>query len=164
VKAFKKLAVANGHGICCGGIEVITGPRFTGKATELIRRVQRERLQGLGSLFLAYSADGLGDARMTHDGLSVPATAFPALMRLCDQCLACDVIGIDDGLDGTRQREPFGRFLSIIAACESVAKMSAVCPATGGDAFFTRCTGPGGGRRCLAVGVLRERRLSCIAC
>jgi thymidine kinase len=147
-----------------GRIDVILGPMFAGKTTELIRRVQRAELQRLRCIFLSYSENSLAKTLTTHDCLSVPATACPLLMPLWEHCFAYEVIAIDEGqffpdipefsqlmansgktviiagLDGTYQRKPFGRFLELIASCESITKLSAICPATGGEAFFTRRT------------------------
>jgi thymidine kinase len=42
------------------------------------------------------------------------------------------------GLDGTFERRPFSQLLRLVDCCESVTKLSAICPATAQEAFFTR--------------------------
>jgi thymidine kinase len=41
-------------------------------------------------------------------------------------------------LDGTFQRQPFGRTLELIPLAEKVSKLQAVCHVCKGDAAFTR--------------------------
>ena len=40
-----------------GRIEMIIGPMFAGKSTELLRRVQKHRISGKKCLFIKYAAD-----------------------------------------------------------------------------------------------------------
>lgn len=52
-----------------GGIELILGPMFAGKTTELLRRVQRHAISGKKCLYIKYSADTRYDVTRisTHD-------------------------------------------------------------------------------------------------
>lgn len=52
-----------------GSIELIIGPMFAGKTTELLRRVQRHAISGKSCLYIKYAADTRYDvsAIATHD-------------------------------------------------------------------------------------------------
>jgi hypothetical protein len=72
-----------------GRIDVILGPMFAGKTTELIRRVHRAESQRLFCIVLSYSPTMESQILTTHDHLSVPITGCPAplhvLRRHCDR-------------------------------------------------------------------------------
>jgi thymidine kinase len=126
-----------------GRIELIIGPMFAGKTTELTRRFVRAQSQFLRCFFHCDP----------HTNALMPSWAT---------CMNYDVIAVDDahffddvvefaelmansgktiylaGLDGTFERRPFGQLLRLVACCESVTKMSAICPKTADEAFFTR--------------------------
>lgn len=42
-----------------GRLEVITGPMFSGKSEELMRRVRRARIAGVNALVISHSLDTL---------------------------------------------------------------------------------------------------------
>ena len=52
-----------------GMLELILGPMFAGKSTELLRRVKRHAISGKSCLFVKYAADTRYDveAISTHD-------------------------------------------------------------------------------------------------
>ena len=52
-----------------GRIEMIIGPMFAGKSTELLRRVQKHRISGKKCLYVKYAADTRYDESCitTHD-------------------------------------------------------------------------------------------------
>jgi len=52
-----------------GGIELILGPMFAGKSTELLRRVQRHAISGKSCLYVKYAFDTRYsvDSISTHD-------------------------------------------------------------------------------------------------
>ena len=52
-----------------GSIELILGPMFAGKTTELLRRVQRHAISGKSCLYIKYVADTRYDVSCiaTHD-------------------------------------------------------------------------------------------------
>jgi thymidine kinase len=144
-----------------GRIELIIGPMFAGKTTELIRRIERCERQRRSCLIIDY-ADQRGTTNIcSHDSICKPAVSGPSVMRNFRKCMAYEVIGIDQaqffsdivqaaqllansgktviiaGLDGTFQRRPFGEFLHLISCCESITKLSAICRETGTEAPFT---------------------------
>jgi thymidine kinase len=139
---------------------------FSGKSTELLRRMRRYAIAGKETLVLKYDKDvRYADVSKlaTHD--RVTHDAFP-VARLgdvpADVINAASVIGIDEGqffpdllewtrdavsrlgkvvviaaLDGTFQRVPFGDVCALIPFAETVSKLSAVCSTCGADAPFT---------------------------
>ena len=52
-----------------GSLQMIIGPMFAGKSTELLRRMQRHEISGKSCLYVKYAADQRYDASSiaTHD-------------------------------------------------------------------------------------------------
>lgn len=150
-----------------GQIQVIFGPMFSGKSTELMRRVRRFQVAQYNCLVIKYAKDTrYSDKGMaTHDKNTmeaVPATQLADLRHLALQ--AC-VIGIDEGqffpdtvefceemankgktvivaaLDGTFQRKAFGSILNLVPLAESVVKLNAVCMQCFQEAAYTKRLG-----------------------
>jgi thymidine kinase len=149
-----------------GRIEVIVGPMFAGKTTELLRRIERAELGRKRCCVMKYAKDKRYSVEKvsTHDYSMHDAIPCSSLMPHLDECYAYDVIGVDEAqffsdvvefaetladngktvivaaLDGTFQRKPFGRVIELISRCESLTKLTAVCRVTGKDAAFTKRT------------------------
>ena len=149
-----------------GRIEVIVGPMFAGKTTELLRRIERAELGRKRCCVMKYAKDKRYSVEKvsTHDYSMREAIPCSELMPHFDECITYDVIGVDEGqffpdivefadklayngkvvivaaLDGTFQRKPFGHVLELISKCESLTKLTAVCKVTGNDASFTKRT------------------------
>ncbi|XP_062869123.1 thymidine kinase, cytosolic [Trichomycterus rosablanca] len=150
-----------------GQIQVIFGPMFSGKSTELMRRVRRFQIAQYTCLVIKYAKDTrYSDKGMaTHDRNTmeaVPASCLRDVWSLAQQ--AC-VIGIDEGqffpdtvefceemanmgktvivaaLDGTFQRKPFGNILNLVPLAESVVKLNAVCMQCYREAAYTKRLG-----------------------
>jgi thymidine kinase len=147
-----------------GRIELITGPMFAGKTTELLRRVERAKLAHQRCAVIKYSRDDRysQESVATHDEQLHVAIPCLLLMPLIDEILTYDVIAIDEaqffpdlvefaeeaasrgktlliaGLDGSFQRKPFGRILELIPRCESLTKLTAICKETGREASFSQ--------------------------
>ncbi|OHS96612.1 thymidine kinase family protein [Tritrichomonas foetus] len=147
-----------------GRIELIIGPMFAGKTTEMLRRVDRAELAHKKCVIMKYSKDNRYslDSVATHDLETRPAISCRELMVYFTECMNYDVIGVDEaqffsdvvefserlanngkvvivaGLDGTFQRKPFGHILNLISRCEILTKLSAVCTETGRDAPFSQ--------------------------
>ncbi|XP_047001915.1 thymidine kinase, cytosolic-like [Schistocerca americana] len=147
-----------------GHIQVILGPMFSGKTTELMRRLKRYQIANYKCLVIKYKFDDRfgSEGIFTHDRQTCSAVAA---VRLCevDPC-GYDIIGIDEGqffpdivrfsedmankgkivivaaLDGTYQRLPFGEVLSLVPLAESVIKLTAVCMVCYGEASYTKRT------------------------
>jgi thymidine kinase len=149
-----------------GRVELIIGPMFAGKTTELLRRVDRAKLGRRRCIVIKFSRDTRysQDSVATHDMRTHIAIPCDSLLPHLPACLECDLIAIDEGqffpdlvefterltdhgktviiagLDGTFQRKPFGPILELIAKSESILKLSAICTATGAEAAFSKRT------------------------
>ncbi|XP_065191590.1 thymidine kinase, cytosolic-like [Sycon ciliatum] len=153
-----------------GQIQVIIGPMFSGKTTELIRRIRRFEVAQHKALLIKYDQDNRYDNECvaTHDrhlASNTKTTKSSTLLPLMKQAIKFNVVGIDEGqffpdivefcetlarhgktvivaaLDGTFQRQAFGDVLNLIPLAESVVKLKAVCMHCCQDASFTRRLG-----------------------
>ncbi|NWU98401.1 KITH protein, partial [Upupa epops] len=150
-----------------GQIQVIFGPMFSGKSTELMRRVRRFQLAQYRCLLVKYAKDTrYGTSGVsTHDRSTMEALPARALKDVSQEALASAVIGIDEGqffpdivefcetmanagktvivaaLDGTFQRKAFGNILNLVPLAESVVKLNAVCMECYREASYTKRLG-----------------------
>ncbi|XP_030594221.1 thymidine kinase, cytosolic [Archocentrus centrarchus] len=150
-----------------GQIQVIFGPMFSGKSTELMRRVRRFQVAQYNCLVIKYAKDTrYSDTGMaTHDKNTMEAVPANSLRDVRSLALQACVIGIDEGqffpdtvefceemanlgktiivaaLDGTFQRKPFGNILNLIPLAESVVKLHAVCMQCFKEAAYTKRIG-----------------------
>jgi thymidine kinase len=151
-----------------GSIEVIVGSMFSGKTTELQRRVRRHRIAGRKCVMIKFGDDVRYDAASvcSHDQVKSPAIPthhlhdvditgydvvgideaqfFDDLVEWCEMVANSGKIVIAAGCDGTYQKKPFGRILELIPCAEHVTKLSAVCTFCHKDASFTHCKHPDG--------------------
>ena len=147
-----------------GSIELIIGPMFSGKTTELIRRIRRHSLAKQKCLVIKYAADNrYSDEELsTHDLSKIPALKCRKLEEAATRAANYDVIGVDEGqfypdllefceqqansgkvvivsaLDGTFERKRFNHVVDLIPLAESVVKLTAVCTVCGGEASFSK--------------------------
>ncbi|XP_050926748.1 thymidine kinase, cytosolic isoform X1 [Lates calcarifer] len=150
-----------------GQIQVIFGPMFSGKSTELMRRVRRFQIAQYSCLVIKYAKDTrYSDAGMaTHDKNTMEAVPANCLGDVRSLALNACVIGIDEGqffpdtvefceemanlgktvivaaLDGTFQRKAFGNILNLVPLAESVVKLHAVCMQCYKEAAYTKRIG-----------------------
>jgi thymidine kinase len=149
-------------------ITAIIGPMFSGKTTDMLRRVRRYHIAGRRTMVVKYAKDTRYSATdcATHDGNAADAVSA---MRLADvDASGADVVGIDEasffpdlveycdawanagkhviaaGLDATYQKMPFGPMAELIPRAEAVVKLSAVCVQCKADAAFSHCIQPTG--------------------
>ena len=130
-------------------LEVIIGNMFSGKSTELIRRVKRHRAIGHTVLVFNSSKDtrDLNDVVKTHDSSTIQciktaildshtehdvivvdeAQFFTGLRDFVEQALAMGKHVIVAGLDGDFQQMKFGEILDIIPLEDEVVKLTALC-------------------------------------
>jgi thymidine kinase len=147
-----------------GRIELIFGPMFAGKTTEMLRRVRRAEYANKAVALIKYSKDwryGSNNNVITHDLLSREACCASELLPLASDFDHIDVIGLDEGqfypdvvdfarlmkskgkiviiasLDGDFLRRPFGLVLDLIPEADSVEKLSAICEKSGKLGPFT---------------------------
>lgn len=137
---------------------------FSGKTTELFRRIKRYTIARQNCLVIKYVRDSRYSENhaSTHDREMFKATGAATIGELEDMAKDFDVIGIDEGqfypdvvemtekfaalgkivvvsaLDGDFRRKPFGRVLELVPMAESVTKLTAVCTFCHKDAPFTR--------------------------
>ncbi|OWA50661.1 Thymidine kinase, cytosolic [Hypsibius exemplaris] len=147
-----------------GQIQLIFGPMFSGKTTELLRRINRFKIAKYNVLLIKYAKDCRYDDECvsTHDRQTVQAKKAVTLKESLEECMDYDVIGVDEGqffpdilefaetlankgktvivaaLDGTYQREEFGSIVKLVPRAESIIKLSAVCIVCSEDAAYTR--------------------------
>ncbi|XP_044275824.1 thymidine kinase, cytosolic isoform X1 [Varanus komodoensis] len=150
-----------------GQIQVIFGPMFSGKSTELMRRVRRFQIAQYRCLLIKYAKDTryCVNGVSTHDRNTMEALSACCLKDVQQEALSCAVIGIDEGqffpdivefcetmanagktvvvaaLDGTFQRKAFGNILQLVPLAESVVKLNAVCMECFHEASYTKRLG-----------------------
>ncbi|XP_031441916.1 thymidine kinase, cytosolic [Clupea harengus] len=150
-----------------GQIQVIFGPMFSGKSTELMRRVRRFQVAQYKCLVIKYAKDTRYSDQgvATHDKYTMEAVPANCLEDVRSLALQACVIGIDEGqffpdtvafceemanngkivivsaLDGTFQRKAFGNILNLVPLAESVVKLNAVCMQCFKEAAYTKRLG-----------------------
>jgi len=147
-------------------IEIILGCMFSGKTTELIRRISRYEAISMKTLIINSDLDTrTGDSIKTHTNQLRDALKTNKLMDIINTELYINalIIGIDEaqffpdledfilyseknktiiiaGLDGDSGRKPFGQILQCIPLSDSVIKLTAMdmISPDGTDAIFTK--------------------------
>ncbi|QEN03481.1 hypothetical protein EW093_01755 [Thiospirochaeta perfilievii] len=142
-----------------GMIELIIGPMFSGKSSELLRRLTRYKIAGKQTLLLRPQRDTRGF--FTHDKKENSVKEF-FLENISDfkDLYNYDVIGIDEGqffsdlkiidkwadmgitvivsaLNGTSEKKTFSSVQDLIPISDQIDKLSAVCTNCGDDAQFS---------------------------
>lgn len=147
-----------------GSIEVITGPMFSGKTEELLRRVARADIANIPYMMFKpmfdtrYSENEI----VSHDNKRLEAKPVMNAKEILGFSVDADIVGIDEaqffnqelldtcvklanggvrviiaGLDMDYQALPFQPIPSIIAVADKVTKLKAICVECGDDAGFT---------------------------
>uniref|UniRef100_A0A8D0SIK2 Thymidine kinase n=1 Tax=Sus scrofa TaxID=9823 RepID=A0A8D0SIK2_PIG len=81
-----------------GQIQVILGPMFSGKSTELMRRVRRFQIAQYKCLVIKYAKDTRYSSNFsTHDRNTMEALPACVLRDVAQEALGVSVIGIDEG-------------------------------------------------------------------
>ena len=82
-----------------GHIELIIGPMFSGKSTELQRRIKRHTIAKRDCVVVKYVKDTRYSVNemATHDQRFIKAIATDSLLAIVESLIAHDVIGIDEG-------------------------------------------------------------------
>jgi len=145
-------------------ISLITGPMWSGKSTELFRRLRRAQHAGQPTRLYKYARDtryvGRQELAASHDG--VHHEAIPVTRLDPSEIETKTVIGIDEGqfienltpfceraaelgctvivsaLDSDFMRNGFPRIQELWPKCEHVDKLQAVCFLCRGEASFTQ--------------------------
>lgn len=147
-----------------GHIELILGPMFSYKTTELLRRAHVLQRAKKRCLFIKPQIDNRDSAThiVTHDKMREKAMVVPKLSDIPETSWKeYHVLAIDEGqffedivefadmaanqgktvlisgCDGTFQRKPFHRILEVIPIAEKITKQHACCVDCGTEASFT---------------------------
>jgi len=138
-----------------GRLELIIGNMFSGKSSELIRRINREKSIQKKILVINYINDNRysSDPIATHDNLKVNCIKLEKLSCITGEMIQqYDSFFIDEGqffsdlydtvillvdikhkhvvvsgLDGDTFRNPFGDLIRLIPSCDTVDKLTAYC-------------------------------------
>lgn len=152
-----------------GHIEVIDGPMFSGKTTELIRRMVRYKLAGYRCVVLSNMIDTRKKEGIikSHSGITLDAKECKHIFAISTELwLNYDVIGIDEGqffnqelgtiaralaihgkvviiagLNMDYNGKPFKVMSYLISTAERVDRLQAICMRCKRDASFTRRIG-----------------------
>ncbi len=149
-----------------GKLEVISGPMFSGKSEELLRRIKRAKIAKQSiSVFKPGKDDRYSKTCVvTHSGMKIECCVIWDSRELLDLTRHSEVIAIDEaqfldkatpsvieilvnlgkrvivaGLDMDSNGIPFNPMPELLARAESVTKVVAVCEICGGDATHTYC-------------------------
>jgi len=133
-------------------IEIIIGPMFSGKSTELLRRTSRLEAIGKNIIYINHAYDTRTDDYIqTHSNTKKFAKKLHNLFDIDEYELEkADVIAIDEaqffndlysfilhcekkekyiiisGLDGDYNRKPFGQILQCIPLCDNIVKLTSM--------------------------------------
>ena len=147
-----------------GKLNLICGPMFSGKTSELYRRYNRYKLAGKNCLLIKYSNDDRYDDNklVTHDNFQYEAIKCNNLQDIEILIKNYDVICIDEiqfyldaakycdkwanegkiievcGLNGDYKREPFEQISLLIPKLENITFLTAIDEKNGIDACFTK--------------------------
>ncbi|KAJ8906044.1 hypothetical protein NDN08_002544 [Rhodosorus marinus] len=153
-----------------GGMELIIGPMFAGKTTELLRRSEQRRAAGERVLLVKSSVDTRYSnvEIVSHDQKREPCYSMKELSPLLSEAIASDydVAAIDEaqffpdllsfclewvdkqkktvlvaGLDADCERRKFGEVLDLAPHADRITKLSARCGICGEAACFTKRKG-----------------------
>jgi len=147
-------------------LQLIIGPMFSGKTSELIRRINRYVLIDKKCIVIKSNKDNrdLDNQNIyTHDKVNIPAYNVDNLNNISQIIIDnYDVFGIDEGqffvdiktfvklllnnnkiiiisaLDATYSMEPFYNICNLIPLAEKVKKLSAICIDCGNNAYFSK--------------------------
>ena len=141
---------------CKGSLEVIIGCMFSGKSSELMRRIRLDRMLGRKVMVVNHSLDvRFGKSKVSsHDCVQEDCVTHSALCDVFQEeyYQEADSIFIDEGqffkdlfhfvqlsvevhnkrvvvsaLDGNYKREPFMNVMQLIPFADDVIKISALC-------------------------------------
>lgn len=173
-----------------GYLEVICGPMFSGKSTELLRRVRRAAIADKDVLLVKPAVDDRysDEEVVTHDGNKIKCRVVNDLWELADEIedRDPDVIAIDEvqffgddlddfpyrmveeegrrvivaGLEVDSDGRCFGQMPYLLAQADSVTKLTAICSQCGEEA--TRTYRKPGGRE--GVGGSESYEARCRGC
>lgn len=137
-----------------GHIELIIGPMFSGKSTELLRRINRFNISKHKCILIKYLNDNRYNSNnvITHDKIEYNILSIKTdnISNIFNELNKYDIIGIDEGqfykdinlvnnlanngkiiiiaaLDCTFEMKPFTNIIEIIHLCEKIVKLNSIC-------------------------------------
>jgi thymidine kinase len=138
-----------------GKLEIIMGNMFSGKTSELIRRLKRHRAIGDQVLVINSKKDTRNESEVlqTHDGVTFRCIKTDSLDEVLDTIpfLDAKVVAVDEaqffeglrhfvecalaknkhvllaGLDGDFRQQTFGEILTVVPLADDVTKLKALC-------------------------------------
>jgi thymidine kinase len=144
-----------------GWVEVITGPMFSGKTEELIRRLKRAKIASRKVAIFKPEIDQRysADAIVSHDESRIDSIRIKRAIEIVDQIDKAEVIGVDEvqffneaiidvvqylalkgkrvivsGLDMDSNGNPFHPMPQLLCIAEFVTKLHAICLECGAPA------------------------------
>ena len=148
-----------------GRLEIICGPMFAGKTTELLRRLLDAQRRGESVVAVKPARDtrySTGEIT-THTGESFPALPVadasgvagasgtaavvaideahffgPALVQVCRELIRGGVRVIVAGVERDHLGRPFEPFPSLLCEADEVAKLSGICAVCGGPSVYSQ--------------------------
>jgi len=172
-----------------GRLEVICGPMFSGKTTELIRRLEESQTKGLRVASFKPATDHRYSAHdmVSHSGRASPAQAVGDPREIARSVDRADVFAIDEahffgadltgvcerlvrsgrrvivaGLERDHFGRPFEPFPALLCEADEVVKLSGPCAVCGGPAVHSQRMVNVPGR--IVVGGRAEYEPRCRAC
>lgn len=142
-----------------GSIEIICGPMFAGKSTELLRRIRRHDIAGNRIRLVKPKTDTRSDRVHTHDGMTIAAVEVAELMDGLVSIEDHEVIAVDEvqffeiqpgdlevifdlakngtrvifaGVDLDHFGNPFETTATLMGISTSITKLTSVCADCGG--------------------------------
>lgn len=146
-------------------LEVICGPMFAGKTTELLRRLHAARAAGASVVAIKPARDTRSGALeiATHTGLAFPAAPVagasdvptaagaasvvaidevhffgPTLIPIVQSLLARDTRIILAGVERDHRGRPFEPFPTLLCEADEVVKLSGACAVCGGPSVHSQ--------------------------
>lgn len=147
-----------------GWIEVISGPMFSGKTEELIRRVKEAMTNGLSVATFKPAIDNRYHAGKitSHNGNNILAIPIERPGLIWDHYNNQNIVAVDEaqffgpelvdvvsaladqrvrvliaGLDMDFMARPFGSLPELLARAENITKLHAICHRCGANATYT---------------------------
>ena len=139
----------------CGKLEIIIGGMFSGKSSELIRRIKRHQVIGDRILVINSSTDtrNIDSVLQTHDKETFECIKTCNLLEIttCEKYKNAKIIAVDEvqffnnlrffveeamkdkkhvilaGLDGDFKQHVFGELILMIPMADDITKLKALC-------------------------------------
>ncbi|MDK2853162.1 MAG: thymidine kinase [Thermococcaceae archaeon] len=120
-----------------GFLEVITGPMFAGKTSELIKRIERQMFAKRTAALFKPSIDNRysEDKVVAHNGLSYEAFVVPTTEEGVEMIYqktkeeGFEVIGVDEAFEVTKE---------LLAMADNIVYLTAICSVCGREATRTQ--------------------------